>query len=107
MVSGRTPLLLAERLPNLPWAKLGPMLYVREGPALIRRAHATRSTRFSRPQVARHSQHCCRGGDAARDLGVSMATVHCFGGRAMPGAAARERQGSDLAIVGVTVLYLA
>ena len=40
---------------------------------------------------------------AARDLGVSMATVHCFGGRAMLGAAARAA-GSDLAIVGVTVL---
>src|SRR6185437_10598403 len=36
MASGRDALLLAARLPNLGWAKLGPMLYVREGPALIR-----------------------------------------------------------------------
>src|SRR5207245_11513925 len=40
---------------------------------------------------------------AARELGVSMATVHCLGGRAMLGAAARAA-GQDLALVGVTVL---
>src|SRR3989442_1447875 len=34
--SGREALALARRLPGLRWAKLGPGLYVREGPALVR-----------------------------------------------------------------------
>jgi orotidine-5'-phosphate decarboxylase len=40
---------------------------------------------------------------AARDLGVSMATVHVLGGQAMLEAGAAAA-GSDLALVGVTVL---
>src|SRR5207244_2577736 len=34
--SGREALELAARLPGLRWAKIGPMLHVREGPALVR-----------------------------------------------------------------------
>ena len=34
--SGREALDLAARLPGLRWAKLGPKLHVREGPALVR-----------------------------------------------------------------------
>ena len=34
--TGREALALADRLPGLTWAKLGPVLYVREGPALVR-----------------------------------------------------------------------
>jgi orotidine-5'-phosphate decarboxylase len=40
---------------------------------------------------------------AARELGVGMTTVHCLGGRTML-AAAVHAAGSDLALVGVTVL---
>src|SRR5439155_5531222 len=40
---------------------------------------------------------------AARELGVSMTTVHCLGGRAMLTAAAAAA-GPELALVGVTVL---
>ena len=36
--TGREALALAARLPALQWAKLGSMLYVREGPALLRAA---------------------------------------------------------------------
>src|SRR6266566_9688263 len=34
--SGREALELAARLPGLRWAKIGPPLHVREGPALVR-----------------------------------------------------------------------
>src|SRR2546429_9976111 len=34
--SGRDALALAHRLPNLRWAKIGPVLFTREGPALVR-----------------------------------------------------------------------
>jgi orotidine-5'-phosphate decarboxylase len=40
---------------------------------------------------------------AARELGVSLTTVHCLGGRAML-AAAQAAAGGELALVGVTVL---
>jgi orotidine-5'-phosphate decarboxylase len=40
---------------------------------------------------------------AARELGVSMTTVHALGGRNMLAAAA-QAAGADLAVVGVTVL---
>src|SRR5580765_1206339 len=103
MVSGRAARLLAERLPNLQWAKLGPMLYVREGPALIRE-FTQRGVRAFLDLKWHDIPNTVAGAvTAARDLGVSMATVHCLGGRAMLGAAARAA-GSDLALVGVTVL---
>src|ERR1051325_6963484 len=34
--AGREALALAARLPGLRWAKLGPVLYTREGPAVVR-----------------------------------------------------------------------
>jgi orotidine-5'-phosphate decarboxylase len=103
MASGRDALLLAARLPNLGWAKLGPMLYVREGPALIREFRQ-RGVRVFLDLKWHDIPNTVAGAvTAARDLGVSMATVHCLGGRAMLGAAARAA-GSDLALVGVTVL---
>jgi orotidine-5'-phosphate decarboxylase len=103
MASGRDALLLAARLPNLGWAKLGPMLYVREGPALIREFRQ-RGVRVFLDFKWHDIPNTVAGAvTAARDLGVSMATVHCLGGRAMLGAAARAA-GSDLALVGVTVL---
>src|SRR5581483_2300777 len=34
--SGRDALALADRLPGLRWAKVGPVLFTREGPALVR-----------------------------------------------------------------------
>ena len=33
---GREALALAARLPGLRWAKIGPVLYTREGPAIVR-----------------------------------------------------------------------
>jgi orotidine-5'-phosphate decarboxylase len=103
MVSGRDALLLAARLSNLRWAKLGPMLFVREGPALIRE-FTQRGVRVFLDLKWHDIPNTVAGAvTAARELGVSMATVHCLGGRAMLGAAARAA-GSDLTLVGVTVL---
>jgi orotidine-5'-phosphate decarboxylase len=103
MGSGRDAVLLAARLPQLRWAKLGPVLYVREGPALIRE-FAQRGVRVFLDLKWHDIPNTVAGAvTAARDLGVSMATVHCLGGRAMLGAAARAA-GPDLALVGVTVL---
>ena len=100
--SGREALALAGRLPALKWAKIGSMLYVREGPALVRELGARGMSVFL--DLKWHDIPSAVAGAvaAARDLGVAMATVHCLGGRAMLAAAARAAAG--LALLGVTVL---
>ena len=103
--SGREALALAETLPDLKWAKLGPVLYVREGPPLVREFLA-RGIRVFLDLKWHDIPNIVAGAvTAARELGVSMATVHCLGGRTMMSAAAQAAGGGqDLALVGVTVL---
>lgn len=103
MSSGREALALAGRLPGLAWAKVGSVLYVREGPALVREFTARGIRVFL--DLKWHDIPTAVAGavTAARELGVALATVHCLGGRAMLEAAARAA-GPELALVGVTVL---
>src|SRR5207248_8356328 len=103
MPSGRDALLLAARLPGLKWAKLGPVLFVREGPTLIKEFRQRGIQVFLDFKWHDIPNIVATAVTAARELGVSMATVHCLGGRTMLGAAARAA-GEDLALVGVTVL---
>ncbi len=103
MSSGREALALAGRLPGLTWAKLGHALYAREGPALARE-FAARGLRVFLDLKWHDIPNTVAGAvSAARELGISLATVHCLGGRAMLAAAARAA-GPDLPLVGVTVL---
>jgi orotidine-5'-phosphate decarboxylase len=100
--SGREALTLADRLPGLRWAKLGPVLFVREGPALVREFTA-RGVRVFLDLKWHDIPNTVAGAvGAARELGVSLATVHCLGGRAMLEAAVAAA--GDLPLVGVTVL---
>ena len=100
--SGRAALDLADRLPGLRWAKLGPVLFVREGPALVRE-FAARGVRVFLDLKWHDIPSVVAGAvTAARELGVSLATVHCLGGRAM--LAAATAAAGDLPLVGVTVL---
>src|SRR2546428_10891993 len=48
--SGREALALAARLPGLRWAKIGPVLYTREGPAVVREFVARGLRVFLPPQ---------------------------------------------------------
>ena len=101
--SGREALALAARLPGLQWGKIGPVLFVREGPALVRE-FAARGLRVFLDLKWHDIPTTVAGAvTAARELGVGMATVHCLGGRTMLEAAARTA-GPDLPLVGVTVL---
>lgn len=103
MPSGRDALLLAARLPGLKWAKIGPVVFVREGPTVIREFRQRGIQVFLDFKWHDIPNIVAKAVTAARELGVSMATVHCLGGRAMLGAAARAAE-DDLALVGVTVL---
>ncbi len=104
LASGREALALAARLPGLRWVKIGPVLYVREGggPALVREL-AARGVRVFLDFKWHDIPSVVAGAvEAARELGVGMATVHTLGGPAML-AAARAAAG-DVALLGVTVL---
>ena len=100
--SGRDALALADRLGDLEWAKIGSVLFVRDGPALVREFLA-RGTRVFLDLKWHDIPSTVAGAvAAARDSGVHLATVHCLGGPAMLEAAARAA--GEMALVGVTVL---
>jgi orotidine-5'-phosphate decarboxylase len=100
--SGKEALTLADRLPALRWAKIGSALFVREGPALVREFTARRVRVFLDLKWHDIPSTVDRAVGAARELGVSMATVHCLGGHDMLVAAVRAA--GELPLVGVTVL---
>lgn len=105
VVSGREALALAGKLPGLRWAKIGPVLFGREGagPPLIKEFSQRGIRVFLDLKWHDIPNIVASAVTAARELSVSMATVHTLGGRAMLTAAARAA-GQDLAVVGVTVL---
>jgi orotidine-5'-phosphate decarboxylase len=103
VASGREAIALAARLPGLQWAKIGSVLFVREGPALVRELAARGIKVFLDLKWHDIPSTVAGAVTAARELGVALATVHCLGGRAMLEAAARAA-GPDLPLVGVTVL---
>src|SRR3989449_2561355 len=101
--SGREGLALAGRLPGLKWAKIGPVLFGREGPSLIKEFTQRGVRVFLDLKWHDIPNIVASAVSAARELGVAMTTVHCLGGRTMLTAAAGAA-GPDLALVGVTVL---
>lgn len=107
--SGREAAALAGRLPGLEWVKIGSVLFAREGPALIREFVARGVRVFLDLKWHDIPNIVASAVTSARELGVSMATVHTLGGRNMLAAAAQaaggeEEGGGDMAVVGVTVL---
>lgn len=101
--SGREATTLADRLPGLQWVKIGSVLFAREGPSLIREFVARGVRVFLDLKWHDIPNIVASAVTAARELGVSLATVHTLGGRNMLTAAA-QAAGRDLAVVGVTVL---
>ena len=103
--SGREALALAGRLPGLRWAKIGPGLYNREGPSLVKEFSERGIRVFLDLKWHDIPNIVASAVTAARELGVAMTTVHCLGGRAMLAAAAGAAGGdANLAVIGVTVL---
>lgn len=100
--TARDALALADRLPGLTWAKIGPVLFVRDGPALVREFRSRGASVFLDLKWHDIPSTVAGAVTAARDLGVQLATVHCLGGAEMLEAA--QRAAGDLALVGVTVL---
>jgi orotidine-5'-phosphate decarboxylase len=94
---------LLERLPGLRWVKVGSILMTRAGPGFVRGLVDRGLDVFLDLKWHDIPNTVAGAVSAARELGVSMATVHALGGPAMMRAAATAADGA-LALVGVTVL---
>lgn len=103
VASANDALGLARRLPGLRWVKVGPVLYNREGPPLVKEFIQRGLRVFLDLKWHDIPNIVASAVTAARELGVSMATVHCLGGRNMLTAAAAAAV-PEVAVVGVTVL---
>lgn len=85
------------------WYKIGPVLYVADGPAAVRELQG-RGKRVFLDLKWHDIPNTVAGAVAsAADLGVALATVHLAGGPRMLEAAARARSGA-LELLGVGVL---
>jgi orotidine-5'-phosphate decarboxylase len=96
--------LLDQLEQRLVWVKIGLQLFTREGTEIIRCARERDLKVFldlkfhDIPATAGHAV------ESVLKLGVSMTTLHTLGGPAMLAAAAQAAQGSDLLLLGVTLL---
>jgi orotidine-5'-phosphate decarboxylase len=86
------------------WFKVGPVLFVRDGPSLVRELAGRGHRVFLDLKWHDIPNTVAGAAAAAAGLGVALATVHLAGGRPMLEAAARARDGSGLRLVGVGVL---
>jgi orotidine-5'-phosphate decarboxylase len=100
---GSDALRLLDRLPQARWVKVGPVLMTREGPEFLRALVGRGLRVFLDLKWHDIPNTVAEAVTAARELGVSMATVHTLGGSSMMEAAAAAA-GQDLDLVGVTVL---
>jgi len=94
---------LLDRIPELRWVKVGPILFTREGPGLVRELRSRGLEVFLDLKWHDIPNTVAGAVEAARDLGVAMASVHTLGGREMLDAAV-ETGGAAIGLVGVTVL---
>jgi orotidine-5'-phosphate decarboxylase len=101
--SGDDAIALLDRLPALRWVKVGSMIMTREGPDFVRRLIGRGLHVFLDLKWHDIPNTVAGAVSSARDLGVTMATVHVLGGKAMLEAAVAASAG-ELALVGVTVL---
>ena len=98
--SGRDALSLAASLPGLRWAKIGPVLYGREGPALVREFTA-RGVRVFLDLKWHDIPSIVAGAvEAAQEHGVAMATVHTLAGPIVLAAAAKAAGGFEAERLG-------
>jgi orotidine-5'-phosphate decarboxylase len=100
---GADALRLLDQLPALLWVKVGSILMTREGPDFVRQLTGRGLKVFLDLKWHDIPNTVAGAVTAARELGVSMATLHTLGGSVMMEAAA-VAAGGEIALVGVTVL---
>jgi orotidine-5'-phosphate decarboxylase len=100
---GADALRLLDKLPALLWVKVGSILMTREGPDFVRQLTGRGLKVFLDLKWHDIPNTVAGAVTAAREMGVSMATLHTLGGSVMMEAAA-VAAGGEVALVGVTVL---
>jgi orotidine-5'-phosphate decarboxylase len=92
---------VVEAIPGLRWVKIGPRLFVQDGPALVRGLKQREIRVFL--DLKWHDIPTAVGAaaGAAAALGVDLATVHALGGPEMVGAAVAEAGSMRIAAVSV------
>lgn len=100
---GADALRLLDQLPALLWVKVGSILMTREGPDFVRQLTGRGLKVFLDLKWHDIPNTVAGAVTAAREMGVSMATLHTLGGSVMMEAAA-VAAGGEVALVGVTVL---
>lgn len=93
---------LVDGIPEARWVKLGPVLLTRTGMGFVGELVERDLQVFLDLKWHDIPNTVAGAVSAARDLGVTMATVHTLGGPAMMAAAARAA--GPMSLVGVTVL---
>lgn len=89
---------------KIDWFKIGPMLFLQSGMKVIQFLHKRHKKVFvdlklhDTPAVVADSIR------QIADFGAHFATVHCLGGRAMLEAAGGSCRGSQLKLIGITLL---
>lgn len=89
---------------TIDWFKIGPMLFIQSGMEVVKFLHRRQKRIFidlklhDTPAVVSDSIR------QIADMGAHFATVHCLGGRAMLEAAGSSCRGSQLKLIGITLL---
>jgi len=92
-----------DRARGIRWAKVGSVLFTREGPSFVRELMARGLQVFLDLKWHDIPNTVAGAVEGARELGVAMATIHTLGGAEMMRAAVVAAQGK-VGVVGVTVL---
>lgn len=92
-----------DRAAGLRWAKVGSVLFTREGPAFVRELVERGLQVFLDLKWHDIPNTVAGAAEGGRAIGATMATIHTLGGMEMMRAAAAAA-GPELGIVGVTVL---
>jgi orotidine-5'-phosphate decarboxylase len=100
--SGDEAMAMVDQLPDLEWVKIGPVLFVKEGPAILRRLKQRGIRMFLDLKWHDIPNTVAKAVRAASDQGVDLATVHALGGSEMIRAAVDVP--GDMKLVAVTVL---
>ena len=93
---------LVDRLPDLEWVKVGPILFVQEGPTIVDRLKQRGLSVFLDLKWYDIPNTVAGAVTAAAQRGVDLATVHALGGAGMLDAAAAAS--GPMELVAVTVL---
>jgi orotidine-5'-phosphate decarboxylase len=86
------------------WFKIGPVLFTRSGDEVIQFLHRRSKKIFLDLKLHDTPVVVANTVKQFADMGVQLATIHCLGGRAMLEAAGTHCRGSQLKLLGVTLL---